>query len=149
MPAYAVDLLEAELGTLAGARVVILGVAYRGNVKEAAFSGAFALRDALAARGAELFLQGLAPLLIFSGGLGTITRQLMTTPEAEVFATIAEQAGVPRDRMLVELVVGLWSKLDRLTGGAEFDLESTSRPALIRIINADNGEREGFQRKSA
>ena len=52
-PAYAVDLLEAELGSLAGARVVILGVAYRGNVKETAFSGAFALRDALAARGAE------------------------------------------------------------------------------------------------
>jgi UDP-N-acetyl-D-glucosamine dehydrogenase len=53
MPAYAVDLLEAELGTLAGARVVILGVTYRGNVKETAFSGGFALRDALAARGAE------------------------------------------------------------------------------------------------
>ena len=53
MPEYAVDLLEAELGTLAGARVVILGVAYRGNVKETAFSGAFVLRDALAARGAE------------------------------------------------------------------------------------------------
>jgi nucleotide sugar dehydrogenase len=53
MPAYAVDLLEAELGSLAGARVVILGVAYRGNVKEAAFSGAFALRDTLTARGAE------------------------------------------------------------------------------------------------
>ena len=53
MPAYAVDLLEAELGSLAGTRVVILGVAYRGNVKETAFSGAFALRDALTARGAE------------------------------------------------------------------------------------------------
>jgi nucleotide sugar dehydrogenase len=53
MPAYAVDLLGAELGTLAGARVVILGVTYRGNVKETAFSGAFPLRDALAARGAE------------------------------------------------------------------------------------------------
>jgi UDP-N-acetyl-D-glucosamine dehydrogenase len=52
MPAYAVDLLEAELGDLAGARVLILGVAYRGNVKETAFSGAFELRDALAARGA-------------------------------------------------------------------------------------------------
>jgi UDP-N-acetyl-D-glucosamine dehydrogenase len=52
MPAYAVDLLEAELGSLAGARVVILGVAYRGNVKETAFSGAFGLRDALTARGA-------------------------------------------------------------------------------------------------
>jgi UDP-N-acetyl-D-glucosamine dehydrogenase len=53
MPAYAVELLEAELGSLAGARVVILGVTYRGNVKETAFSGAFPLRDALAARGAE------------------------------------------------------------------------------------------------
>jgi uncharacterized SAM-binding protein YcdF (DUF218 family) len=56
----------------------------------------------VAERGAELFLQGLAPLLIFSGGLGTITRHLMTTPEAEVFAAIAERAGVPRDRMLIE-----------------------------------------------
>ena len=56
----------------------------------------------VAERGAELFLQGMAPLLIFSGGLGSITRHLLTTPEAEVFAAIAEGAGVPRDRMLVE-----------------------------------------------
>jgi UDP-N-acetyl-D-glucosamine dehydrogenase len=53
MPAYAVDLLESELGTVAGERVVILGIAYRGNVKETAFSGAFGLRDALAERGAQ------------------------------------------------------------------------------------------------
>jgi len=52
MPAYAVDLLESALGGLDGARVLILGVAYRGGVKETAFSGAFPLRDALAARGA-------------------------------------------------------------------------------------------------
>ncbi len=32
--------------------MLILGVAYRGGVKETAFCGAFALRDALAARGA-------------------------------------------------------------------------------------------------
>jgi UDP-N-acetyl-D-mannosaminuronic acid dehydrogenase len=50
MPAYAADLL----GDVAGRRVLILGVAYRGGVKETAFSGAFALRDALAARGAEV-----------------------------------------------------------------------------------------------
>lgn len=56
----------------------------------------------VAERGAQLFLQGMAPLLIFSGGLGTITRHLMTTPEAEVFAAIAERAGVPRDSMLIE-----------------------------------------------
>jgi UDP-N-acetyl-D-glucosamine dehydrogenase len=53
MPAYAVGLLADALGDLRGARVLILGVAYRGNVKEAAFSGAFALRDELAAAGAD------------------------------------------------------------------------------------------------
>ncbi len=50
MPAYAADLL----GDVNGKRVVILGVAYRGGVKETAFSGAFALRDALEGRGATV-----------------------------------------------------------------------------------------------
>jgi len=49
MPAYAVDLL----GDVADQTVLILGVAYRGGVKETAFSGAFALRDELARRGAR------------------------------------------------------------------------------------------------
>ena len=48
MPAYAVALLD----DVKGRRVLILGVAYRGGVKETAFSGAFALRDALTAAGA-------------------------------------------------------------------------------------------------
>lgn len=52
MPAYAVELLAEELGPLAGRRVVILGVAYRGGVKETAFSGAFALSRELEGRGA-------------------------------------------------------------------------------------------------
>jgi uncharacterized SAM-binding protein YcdF (DUF218 family) len=56
----------------------------------------------VAARGAELFLQGLAPLLIFSGGLGSITKHLWSEPEADQFATIAVAMGVPRDRILVE-----------------------------------------------
>jgi uncharacterized SAM-binding protein YcdF (DUF218 family) len=56
----------------------------------------------VAERGAELYLQGMAPLLIFSGGLGTITRHLMTTPEADQFAAIAVRAGVPRERIIVE-----------------------------------------------
>jgi UDP-N-acetyl-D-mannosaminuronic acid dehydrogenase len=50
MPAYAADLL----GDVAGRRVLILGIAYRGGVKETAFSGAFALRQALSERGAEV-----------------------------------------------------------------------------------------------
>jgi UDP-N-acetyl-D-mannosaminuronic acid dehydrogenase len=54
MPAYAVELLADMLGGLDGTRVLILGVAYRGGVKETAFSGAFPLRDALLSRGAQV-----------------------------------------------------------------------------------------------
>ena len=57
---------------------------------------------AVAVRGAELFLAGWAPLLIFSGGLGAITRHLWHEPEADQFAAIAQKMGVPRDRMLIE-----------------------------------------------
>ena len=55
MPAYTVDRVEAQVGDLAGRSVCVLGVAYRGGVKETAFSGAFALRDELVARGANVF----------------------------------------------------------------------------------------------
>ncbi|GAB3022021.1 YdcF family protein [Spirosoma pulveris] len=56
----------------------------------------------VAERGAELFLEGWAPLLIFSGGLGVITRFIWTEPEAELFARIAQDMGVPADRILIE-----------------------------------------------
>ena len=57
---------------------------------------------AVAVRGAELFLAGWSPLLIFSGGLGAITRHLWHEPEANQFAAIAIEMGVPSDRILVE-----------------------------------------------
>ncbi|MEQ7128255.1 nucleotide sugar dehydrogenase [Actinopolymorpha sp. B11F2] len=54
MPAYAVELLAQTYGDLAGARVVVLGAAYRGGVKETAFSGVFPTVDALRAAGADV-----------------------------------------------------------------------------------------------
>ncbi len=57
---------------------------------------------AVAERGAQLFLDGWAPLLIFSGGLGSITRELWTEPEADQFAAIAGRKGVPREHILIE-----------------------------------------------
>ena len=57
---------------------------------------------AVAERGAQLFLDGWAPLLIFSGGLGTITKRLWSEPEADQFARIAIRLGVPADRILIE-----------------------------------------------
>jgi len=56
----------------------------------------------VAERGAQLFLDGWAPLLVFTGGLGAITRHLWTDPEAERFARIARTMGVPEDRILIE-----------------------------------------------
>lgn len=57
---------------------------------------------AVAERGAQLFLEGWAPLLIFSGGLGRITGRMWSEPEADQFARIAARLGVPEERMLIE-----------------------------------------------
>jgi uncharacterized SAM-binding protein YcdF (DUF218 family) len=56
----------------------------------------------VAERGAELFLEGLAPLLIFSGGLGRLTDGLWTETEAEKFSAIAIDKGVPAQAILIE-----------------------------------------------
>jgi uncharacterized SAM-binding protein YcdF (DUF218 family) len=57
---------------------------------------------AVAERGAQLFLEGWAPLLVFSGGLGSITKRLWREPEADQFATIAIRMGVPPESILTE-----------------------------------------------
>jgi uncharacterized SAM-binding protein YcdF (DUF218 family) len=59
--------------------------------------------ERVAERGAELFLEGFAPLIIFSGGRGEITRQLWQEPEAERFARIAMSLNVPRESILIEV----------------------------------------------
>jgi nucleotide sugar dehydrogenase len=56
MPAYAVDLLAAALGDLAGVSVLVLGASYRGGVKETAFSGVYGAVAELRARGANAFV---------------------------------------------------------------------------------------------
>jgi uncharacterized SAM-binding protein YcdF (DUF218 family) len=57
---------------------------------------------AVAERGAQLYLEGWAPLLVFSGGLGVITKNLWSEPEAELFARVARGMGVPASDILVE-----------------------------------------------
>ena len=56
----------------------------------------------VAERGAELYLQGWASLLIFSGGLGRLTDGLWQEAEADKFSKIAMQMGVPANAILVE-----------------------------------------------
>ena len=51
---------------------------------------------------AKLLLEGWAPLLVCAGGLGRLTKDSWDEAEARKFAGIAEAAGVPKDRILVE-----------------------------------------------
>ncbi|WP_292836668.1 nucleotide sugar dehydrogenase [Microbacterium sp.] len=54
MPDRFVARAESVLGSVAGLRTVVLGAAYRGGVKETAFSGVFPLVAALRSRGADV-----------------------------------------------------------------------------------------------
>jgi uncharacterized SAM-binding protein YcdF (DUF218 family) len=56
----------------------------------------------VAERGAQLFLEGWAPLVICSGGLGSITSRLWSEPEADQFAKVAVRMGVPEEKILIE-----------------------------------------------
>jgi uncharacterized SAM-binding protein YcdF (DUF218 family) len=58
--------------------------------------------ERVAERGAQLFLEGWAPLIIFSGGHGAITRSLWSEPEAERFVRIAMSLSVPSENILIE-----------------------------------------------
>jgi uncharacterized SAM-binding protein YcdF (DUF218 family) len=58
--------------------------------------------ERVAERGAQLFNEGFAPLLIFSGGRGAITTRLWNEPEAERFARTAMRMDVPHDCILIE-----------------------------------------------
>jgi hypothetical protein len=56
MPSYTVGVLQAAHGDLNGQRVVVLGAAYRGGVKETAFSGIFATVESLKSAGATVLV---------------------------------------------------------------------------------------------
>jgi nucleotide sugar dehydrogenase len=55
MGAFTVDVVEDRIGSLDSQAVLVLGIAYRGDVREDAFSSAFRLRDELLAAGARVY----------------------------------------------------------------------------------------------
>ena len=56
----------------------------------------------VAKRCAELFLDGYGDIIIFTGGFGRITKELWNMTEAEKFAQIAINMGVPKDMIIIE-----------------------------------------------
>ncbi len=55
MARYVVDLIEERIGSLDDQPALVLGIGYRGDVREDAFSTAFRLRDELLAAGARVY----------------------------------------------------------------------------------------------
>ena len=56
----------------------------------------------IARRAAELYLQGYAPKVLFTGGLGRNTEGLLPEPEAVRFAKVAMECGVPKEDIILE-----------------------------------------------
>ncbi|RYP93817.1 hypothetical protein DL770_000013 [Monosporascus sp. CRB-9-2] len=56
----------------------------------------------VAERAARLLLDGYGQYLIFAGGAGKLTQDRFSKPEAEVFADIAVQMGVPAEKIITE-----------------------------------------------
>ena len=83
--------------------------------------------DNIARRAAQLYLEGLAPKILFTGGLGRNTEGLLLEPEAVRFARTAMECGVPESDILIE---------DRSTNTKE-NIEFTRR--LLEGTNTSHG----------
>ena len=88
MAEYAVQRVEAIVGSLAHRAVLILGVAYRGDVHESAFTSAKLLRNALLARGAAVYADD--PLLSDAELVALGYTPLIPTYEREICAIILQ-----------------------------------------------------------
>ena len=78
-------------------------------------------------RCAELYHQGYAPYVCFSGGLGRNTSGIWSRSEAERFAAVAIAAGVPENRIILE---------DKSTNSAE-NLLFTPKVLADRGVKAE------------
>lgn len=86
MPAHVVGRLSEALSGLQGRRVAVLGAAYRGGVKETAFSGVFPLVEAVSAR----------------GGLPLVHDPMYSDSELEQMGLVPFHSGDPADGAILQ-----------------------------------------------
>ncbi len=87
MPKHAVDVLAKAYGNLAGAQVVVLGAAYRGGVKETAFSGVFDTVRHLEEIGAEVSVHDPLYTDVELSSLGLTPHHLRSRVDAAILHT--------------------------------------------------------------
>ena len=110
MARFTVDTIEDLVGSLEGQPVLVLGIAYRGDVNEDAFSSAFRLRDELRAAGARIHAhdpffspdhlreRGFEPYELGSGGP---VRVAILQAAHEVYRSL-DPAGLPGLELFVD-----------------------------------------------
>ena len=100
----------------------------------------------IARRAAELYHQGLAPKILFTGGLGRNTEGLLPEPEAVRFAKVAMECGVPEEDIILEdkstntkeNILFTRTKLEEL-GIPHDHILGVHQPFMERRINAAMG----------
>jgi uncharacterized SAM-binding protein YcdF (DUF218 family) len=96
----------------------------------------------VAERGAQLWLEGYAPVIVFSGGLGNFTREMWTEPEADKFARIAREMGVPAEAILIE------NRSTNTGENLQFSLQLLAShgldPASYIVVQKPNMERRAY-----
>ena len=108
MPAHAVDLLEGAFGDLDRCRVAVFGAAYRGGVKETAFSGVYGLVEELERRGARVTVDDplfndaeLRALGLDPHHAGSVVDAVVIQTDHENYRTLGS-ADVPGARVVVD-----------------------------------------------
>jgi nucleotide sugar dehydrogenase len=87
MPAHVVSLLETQLGDLSGMKILILGLAYRGGVKEHAFSGTWELAKVISEKGGLPVVHDPMYSELELQKLGLIPHQLGQVSDAAILQT--------------------------------------------------------------
>lgn len=131
MPEYAVQRLSDAIGNLSGRRIAVLGAAYRGGVKETAFSGVFPTVEALERRGAE----------------AVVHDPLYTDDELFALGLLPYHLGDPCDAAIVQAEHAEYRTLTpELIGGARTVIDGRRCVAPhphLRIMRIGDGVRNG------
>jgi nucleotide sugar dehydrogenase len=135
MAEYAVQRVESAIGSLAGRPVLILGVAYRGDVHEAAFTSAKLLQDALSAHGASVYVDD--PLFSESELRALGYTPLLPENVSEITAIIL-QAG---HQAYQELDFGRFTRCQVVLDGRRALSRKQAESLSIRYIAVGDGSR--------
>jgi uncharacterized SAM-binding protein YcdF (DUF218 family) len=93
----------------------------------------------VAEHGADVYLRGLAPLIVFSGRVGRLTAGRFTKSEAEVFADAARARGVPDRAILLE--PGSTNTGENITRSRALLAERGIDPARVIVVQKPYMER--------